>query len=200
MREAPLLIIDDLGAHSASNWAQEKLFQLLNHRYNAQLPTVITTNQRLENMDQRLRSRMVDIHLVERLAITAPDFRAGANPAHSELSSLGLHRNQNFSSFDVPRSDLTTAQKNALRQSVTVVEAFAHDPQGWLVLTGAYGCGKTHLAAAVANFRWIKGRPMSCLWWPRICWTSCGRPLAPNPPPPMIVVSMRSKRPPAGFG
>ncbi len=157
VREAPLLIIDDLGAHSASNWAQEKLFQLLNHRYNAQLPTVITTNQRLEQMDQRLRSRMVDIHLVERLAITAPDFRAGANPAHSELSSLGLHRNQNFSSFDVPRSDLTTAQKNALRQSVTAVEAFAHDPQGWLVLTGAYGCGKTHLAAAVANFQMDQG-------------------------------------------
>ncbi|WP_225145812.1 ATP-binding protein, partial [Bradyrhizobium sp. BRP20] len=28
---------------------------------------------------------------------------------------------------------------------------FAQQPQDWLVLLGAYGCGKTHLAAAIAN-------------------------------------------------
>ena len=28
---------------------------------------------------------------------------------------------------------------------------FAEQPDGWLVLTGTYGCGKTHLAAAVTN-------------------------------------------------
>ena len=45
IRSAPLLILDDLGSQSATPWAQEKLFQLLNYRYNAQLPTVITTNR-----------------------------------------------------------------------------------------------------------------------------------------------------------
>lgn len=29
--------------------------------------------------------------------------------------------------------------------------AFAKHPKGWLVLLGGYGCGKTHLAAAIAN-------------------------------------------------
>lgn len=157
VRTAPLLILDDLGAHSPSSWAQEKLFQLLNYRYNAQLPTVITTNQRLDQMDQRMRSRMTDIHLVVRVHIAAPDFRAGTVPSHSELSTLGLHQGQNFFSFDLTRSDLTAAQKTTLRKAVNAVEAFAHEPQGWLVITGAYGCGKTHLAAAVANFQMDRG-------------------------------------------
>ncbi len=51
LRNTPLLILDDLGAQSSTPWAQEKLFQLINHRYNAQLPTVITTNQRLDELD-----------------------------------------------------------------------------------------------------------------------------------------------------
>ena len=34
IRDAPLLILDDLGAHHSTPWAQEKLFQILNHRYN----------------------------------------------------------------------------------------------------------------------------------------------------------------------
>ena len=60
IREAPLLILDDLGAHNSTPWAQEKLFQILNHRYNSRLPTVITTNQRLEELDPRITSRLVD--------------------------------------------------------------------------------------------------------------------------------------------
>ena len=51
IREAPLLILDDLGAHNSTPWAQEKLFQILNHRYNGRLPTVITSNQRPEEQD-----------------------------------------------------------------------------------------------------------------------------------------------------
>lgn len=33
----------------------------------------------------------------------------------------------------------------------TRAAAFAKHPKGWLVLLGGYGCGKTHLAAAIAN-------------------------------------------------
>ena len=55
IRSAPLLVMDDFGTQNATPWAQEKLFQLINHRYNAQLPTVITTNQRLDELDPRLR-------------------------------------------------------------------------------------------------------------------------------------------------
>ena len=31
---APLLVLDDLGTQSSTQWAQEKMFQILNHRYN----------------------------------------------------------------------------------------------------------------------------------------------------------------------
>ena len=48
IRNAEVLILDDYGAHSSTAWAEEKLFQLLNHRFNARLPTVITTNQPLD--------------------------------------------------------------------------------------------------------------------------------------------------------
>ena len=43
VRTVPLLVLDDLSLESATPWAREKLAQLLDHRYNARLPTVITT-------------------------------------------------------------------------------------------------------------------------------------------------------------
>jgi DNA replication protein DnaC len=60
VRDVPLLILDDLGTQVTTAWATEKLFQLLNHRYIAKLPTVITTNVPLEELGERLASRMSD--------------------------------------------------------------------------------------------------------------------------------------------
>ncbi|MHB1384000.1 MAG: ATP-binding protein, partial [Bellilinea sp.] len=73
--------LDDLGTQSATPWAREKLYQLLNHRYNAKLPTVITTAQRLDEIDPRVRSRMLDKRLCIIYAITAPAYLAGSAPA-----------------------------------------------------------------------------------------------------------------------
>ncbi len=65
MREAELLVLDDLGAQQSSPWANEKLFQLLNYRYNSQFPTIITTNNLgLQGIEERIRSRMIDASLV----------------------------------------------------------------------------------------------------------------------------------------
>lgn len=151
LKSAPLLILDDLGSQSSTPWAQEKLFQLLNHRYNAQLPTVITTNQRLDDLDPRLRSRLLDVQLVTHFPILAPDFRTGKNTGQSDLSTLALHAGQRFETFDAQRADLSVSERSNLREAVTASEAFAREPHGWLVLAGANGCGKTHLAAAIAN-------------------------------------------------
>ena len=153
MRNISLLILDDLGTQSSTPWAEEKLFQLLNHRYNAMLPTVITTNHRLESMDQRLRSRLMDIRVVTHLPILAPDFRAGSNPAQSDLSTLHLHRDQTFDSFNVDRGDLDGEERINLREVVKASQDFAQKPSGWLVLAGTNGCGKTHLAAAISNYQ-----------------------------------------------
>jgi len=65
MREAEVLILDDLGAQQSSPWANEKLFQLLNYRYNMGMPTVITANLKgVQGVDERIRSRLTDIALV----------------------------------------------------------------------------------------------------------------------------------------
>jgi DNA replication protein DnaC len=60
VRSVPLLVLDDLGAQSGTPWADEKLFQLINYRYNACLPTVITTNLTVSSLDPRLASRLTD--------------------------------------------------------------------------------------------------------------------------------------------
>jgi DNA replication protein DnaC len=158
VRDINLLVLDDLGTQSSTPWAQEKLFQLLNHRYNAQLPTVLTSNQRLEDMDQRVRSRLMDISLVTRIHITAPDFRSGSNPSQSDLSTLSLHANEIFHSFDVNRRGLSNEELSTLRRVRDVAQRYAEELYGWLVLMGPSGAGKTHLAAAIANYQREQGQ------------------------------------------
>ena len=77
MREAELLVLDDLGAQQSSPWANEKLFQLLNYRYNSAFPTIITTNNiGLQGIEDRIRSRMMDTSLVVTVDLDrAQDYR-----------------------------------------------------------------------------------------------------------------------------
>lgn len=77
MKEAELLVLDDLGAHQSSPWANEKLFQLLNYRYNSGYPTVITANkQGLSSVDDRILSRLSDTALVTPVVMNgAQDYR-----------------------------------------------------------------------------------------------------------------------------
>jgi DNA replication protein DnaC len=74
IRTTSLLVLDDLGTQSMTAWVKEKLYQLFNHRYNAQLPTVITTTDSLDEMDARIRARMLDTRLCTIHALTAPPF------------------------------------------------------------------------------------------------------------------------------
>lgn len=68
MREAELLILDDMGTQQCSAWANEKLFQLLNYRYNMRMPTIITANHKgMQAADERIRSRLTDASLVKQV-------------------------------------------------------------------------------------------------------------------------------------
>ena len=162
VRNAPLLVLDDLGTQSNTDWAQEKLYQIFNHRYNAQLPTVITTNQELEAIEIRIQSRMVDTALVQILHIAAPDFRrAGVDQEQSDLSSLNLHRDKTFDTFDLRQGELPRGQADNLRRVYDTAQEFAEAPADWLVLNSVgFGNGKTHLAAAIANYVNIQGEPV----------------------------------------
>ncbi len=158
VRNIQLLVIDDLGAESPTPWAQEKLYQIFNHRYNLALPTVVTSNVELERFDPRLRSRLVDMDLARRINMDAPDFRR-AEPDQTDLSSLEHHRHQTFETFDNRKSEITAEHHRLLQAAFDEAKRFADDPGGWLVLTGPHGSGKTHLAAAIANQRVRLGQP-----------------------------------------
>lgn len=162
VRNSPLLILDDLGTQSHSEWTQEKLYQILNFRYNAKLPTVITTNLELEAIEIRMRSRMVDPSLSQIVHIAAPDFRrAGVGDDQSDLSTLNLHADKTFESLDLRERELTKMQADNLRRALELAVAFADEPQGWLVFNSvAYANGKTHLAAAIANYVADSGEPV----------------------------------------
>ena len=162
IRNASLLILDDLGTQSNSDWAQEKLYQIFNHRYNNRLPTVVTTNLELEAIEIRIRSRMVDPSLVQIIHIAAPDFRrAGVDQEQSELSSLSLHHDKTFDNFNLRERELPRGQAANLRNAFDTAQEFAEAPADWLVLNSVgYGNGKTHLAAAIANYVSNLGEPV----------------------------------------
>ncbi len=162
VRSTPLLILDDLGTQSNSEWAQEKLYQIFNYRYNAQLPTVLTTNLELEAIEVRMRSRMVDPSLSSIIHISAPDFRrAGVGQEQSDLSTLNLHADKTFESFDMREQELPKSQADNLRRALETAVTFADEPKDWLVFNSVgYGNGKTHLAAAIANYVADTGEPV----------------------------------------
>ncbi len=159
VRQAPLLVLDDFGTQNATEWAREKLFQILNHRYTNRLSTVVTTNLSLEEIDGRIRSRLLDPEVVTSIRILAPDYRRPAeDTSQPELSSLALHRQQTFGTFSMrPGEKLPPADLKSLERAFEAARQFAESPQGWLVFTGPYGSGKTHLASAIANYRASQG-------------------------------------------
>lgn len=156
IRNAQLLILDDLGAENPSQWAQEKLFQLLNHRYSYHLPTVVTTNVDLDLLDQRIRSRLLDTTFVHLIGINAPDHRSPVRNIQREITDIGKYTHMQFESFD-PRTGVARQDQDNLTLAYNAARHFAEQPQGWLVILGPFGCGKTHLAAAIANERMHRG-------------------------------------------
>ena len=158
IRNIKLLVLDDLGTENTTPWAREKLYQIINYRYVNKLPTVITTNLGLEKIEERVRSRLQD-DLVLKINITAPDYRnAKEDLSHPQLSSLHLHQESTFGNFSLRESEkLNRDEKPSLEKAFKAARDFAEYPSGWLVLMGGYGCGKTHLAAAIGNYRLSMG-------------------------------------------
>jgi len=185
VRGADLLVLDDFGTQNATGWAQEKLFQIINFRYINKLPTVITTNLMLDEIESRIRSRLQDEEFVRRVQITAPDFRRPTETSNPGISMLSLPemKAMTFKNFETREDEIgkeavttTTTEKQdrfgnrvkdkeitrvkvtqedvkTLRKAVNAAVMFAEEPEGWLVLLGGSFCGKTHLAAAIGNYR-----------------------------------------------
>lgn len=155
VRNAPLLILDDLGAQSATPWAKEKLEQLLTYRFNNELPTIIVTTIPVDQLEERIRARLSDSDLCHIYAVDEKQtsLEYGWGP------EFELQKSMTFDKFDWKRLNLPPEQRESLKQVFRVAFEFAKEPDGWLVLQGVTGCGKTHLAAAIANYRYQANQP-----------------------------------------
>jgi len=93
VKTAPLLALDDFGEQATTLWAREKLYQIINYRYNARLAMVITTRYSLEEILEQIEvsvsSRLVDIRISTPFNIIAPDYRGDLRPSQKKVSRGG---------------------------------------------------------------------------------------------------------------
>ena len=155
--EAQLLILDGLGAHSSTPWAEEKLQQVINHRFNTELPTIVTTANNLAELDPYIRSRL-ETRSLSRIAQTGSIRPVSVHNLVRIPSDM--RRRMTFETFDVRGNNPTASQRNNIEVAFQAAKNFADDPDGWLTLFGSTGVGKTHLAVAIANDCLKKGKPL----------------------------------------
>ena len=150
IRNSAFLVLDDLGVEKPSDWAKEKLFQLLNHRHVEALPTVITTNRPIDDLDPRLGSRIKERPLVKHIKIHAPDYRKTYRTQSNEndIFNMHLYQEMRFDKFSTRSDDRN--ESASLMKAKEAAKQWSANPEGWLYIMGEYGSGKTHLAAAIA--------------------------------------------------
>lgn len=59
-KKAELLVLDDLGAEKPSDWTRERLFEIIDYRYNDCSPVVITTNADIQELRRNMGDRICD--------------------------------------------------------------------------------------------------------------------------------------------
>ena len=93
----------------------------------------------------------------------AKDVAASARSHLFTLSNLERLGNLSFENFNASGNEkakfMMPQERESLQQAFDVCKEFARSHSGWLLLEGGYGCGKTHLAAAIANYAVSKGVP-----------------------------------------
>ena len=156
VKNAPLLILDDLGTHSSTPWAEEKLFQVLNSRFNAQLPTVVTSIS-VDDLDERLQTRLRSPGLSIELKL-----KTDIPSLHNQIVGMTeeVICSMRFRNFDPQGMNADREERASLKIALDAAQQFAEQPEAWLVLVGPAGSGKTHLAAAVANRQINSNRPV----------------------------------------
>ncbi len=100
---------------------------------------------------------------IESCVCRAKDVADNARSRLFAMSNLNRLSHLTFENFNPSGNDrakfMSSQDRENLHKSFEVCEEFARTPKGWLLLEGGYGCGKTHLAAAIANFAVSNGTP-----------------------------------------
>ena len=145
VRTAPLLVLDDIDAVALGDWVQEKLFQIVNARYNESLPTVVTCLDIENGLNERIVTRL------KRSLVL--DVRGEPSGRYREIGGMTRERLRKFSfgSFMTNLPGYSPKENESLRTAWEMAHRFADSPEDWLLLQGEHGCGKTHLAAAAAD-------------------------------------------------
>ena len=159
--DAPTLVIDDLGAQQATNWFDSKIDQLLTHRFNGRLPTVIVLAKPVREMPERIALKLEDPFLSNKVDLTgrnSPMQLNGVNIAPSMLEAM------TFEKFNPGGAEYSTSNDSesiteAFKSAKEFASSFRSKP--WLVLHGTTGVGKTHLAVAIANNLIEVGSPVT---------------------------------------
>ena len=162
VRTTPLLILDGLATQSASPWAEEKLRQLINHRYNAALPTVATTAEHSEDLDPYIRAR---------LGTSVMDLGTQKQAGMDGLGMIppSLSSRMTFGSFETNGHNARTRhQQESLHAALEAVRNYPAEDKIWLTLSGNTGTGKTHLAVAIAVEQIDKGRSVFFAFVPEL--------------------------------
>ena len=155
LMDAPVLVIDDLGAQQASNWIDSKVDQLLTHRFNGRIPTVVVLAKPVSAMPERIALKFDD-----------PGFSrvcelSGGSDPRINIPRQMLHR----MTFETFNPDGAPSAKHDDRASLGLACAaskeFADRPERWLYLHGPTGVGKTHLAVAIAKVQSDRGRSVT---------------------------------------
>ena len=152
VKSIPLLVLDDLGAQSPSPWADEKIYQVLNHRFASALPTIITAALPLDQLDPRLQSRLADARLTRCLDLGDAKTASGIGGIEPVMAA-----GMTFKDFTPSPYGAGAEARHALQAALTAAMSYADAPDKWLLLLGDSGVGKTHLAIAVANQRIARG-------------------------------------------
>ncbi|MQC47904.1 MAG: AAA family ATPase [Chloroflexi bacterium] len=155
VRTAPLLVLDDLDAYAETPWAREKFFQVVSYRFGASLPTVFTMARPVTELDARLASRLVDPAMAQVVELAG----AENTPRYTHIGAMTRERlaSFTFAKFIPDGIGLKGEPRKSLEGAFRRTVQWSREPDGWIVLIGGNGCGKTHLAAAIANERLTAG-------------------------------------------
>ncbi len=159
VRNAPFLILDDLDASNLTAWADEKLFQLLNHRENSGLPTVVLCSKAPDALEGTMGSLLGRIPRVQQFRVDGEMEPSSGAGAYRQIGGMTRDRLERFTfeRFRVEGRGLTQEDADSLQLIRSVLRDWAQEPQGWITLMGPTGTGKTHLAAAIVLERLARG-------------------------------------------
>jgi DNA replication protein DnaC len=149
-----LLLIDDLGTERKTEWAEEAIITILDHRHRHDLATIVTMNdEAFYDLPLRVQSRLTakrGLHVV----MHGMDKRSGLGGRSGER--LWLYPHRRLSNFD------TTLHGGRYAENLTKVkeacERFVENQKQtnprlmFLVITSQnFFSGKTHLGAGIAH-------------------------------------------------